>query len=553
MTSEEALRQVAGALAQEGFARRPACNMPAFEGSMTVLGRTLRLGVTFPRLDFTILPRVRLLDRATELPGHRAHVEDDDAICYSSPGTLVLDMHSPGNHALTVLCLVRRTLEEILSGSAEADLEKEFPQHWRGDLTVHVTLPPEACQGAAILVNVEGLGTSTLLLGRAGNDSGTVDLGPMRSLKGDGAPAYLARTHRLLTLEQGETLPSTLPEFLAWAGRMDAALPGTLTRALEREPGTAGLFVRAPNGCVGALVAPPEAWQPTRQDPNRAARMLRARPEKVTLRRIQGVPAHLGHVLGRNLAGMPTLAGRRVVLVGCGAIGSHLAKLLVQAGAGSGGGRLDLLDNQTLMAGNVGRHWLPPQSIGSSKAVACAVVLQSMFRGCIIKGHVADAMERLDLALGADLVIDATGEEPLSVALNEAVVRAREAGPVLLFVWLRGMGAAAQALFVPAKADGRGCLRCLRPRAGAWPQLDVMHPNLTLEEAPAACGEGAFTPYSVAAPVIAAGLAAKMALDWVAGKESPSFRTLRVDHCATVPVEDMDLPAGLACPACGVA
>lgn len=553
MTPEEALGQIAEALAQEGFAKTLACNLPAFEGSVTVLGRTLRLGITFPRLDFTIIPRVRLLDRATELPGHRAHVEDDDAICYSSPGTLVLDMYSPGNHALTVLVLVRRTLEEILSGSAEADLATEFPQHWRGALTVHVTLPPEAPEGSAILANVGGLGANTLLLGRAGKKSDTVDLGPLAPLKGKGVPAYLARTQQPLSLEQGEMLPSLLPEFLAWAGRMDRALPGTLMRALERAHGTAGLFVHSPSGCVGALVTSPEAWAPTKQDPNRATRMLRARPEKVEFQRLQGVPAHLDHVLGRNLVGIPTLAGRRVVLVGCGTIGSHLAKLLVQVGAGGRGGRLDLIDNQILMAGNVGRHWLPPHCIGSSKALACAVGLASMFRGCVIEGHVADAMERLDLVFGADLVIDATGEEPLSVALNEAVVRARETGPALLSVWLRGMGAAAQALFVPAKADGRGCLRCLRPRAGAWPSRDVMRPDLPLDEAPAACGEAAFTPYSVAAPVIAAGLAAKMALDWASGEESPSFRTLRVDHVATVAVEDMDIPAGPACPACGPA
>lgn len=553
MTPEEAIEQIAEALAQEGFARTPACELPTFEGSVTVLGRTLRLGVTFPRLDFTILPQLRLLDRAAELPGHRAHVEDDDAICYSSPGTLVLDMHSPGNHALTVLGLARRTLAEILSGAAEADLATEFPQHWRGSRLVHVTLPSEAPQGAAILARVGGLGADILLLGRAGKKGDTVDLGPLGTLKGKGQHAYLARTQHPLTLEQGEALPSTLPEFLAWAGKVDPALPGTLMLALEEARGTAGLFVQSPSGCVGAAIKSPEPWSPTRQDPNRATRMLRARPGRVEFHRMQGVPAHLEHVLGRNLAGIPTLGGCRVVLMGCGTIGSHLVKLLMQVGAGSKGGRLDLVDNQILMAGNVGRHWLPPHYVGSSKALACALELESMFRGCIVEGHVADAIERLDLVLGADLVIDATGEEPLSVALNEAVVRARAAGPALLSVWLRGMGAAAQALLVPAKPDGRGCLRCLRPRAGAWTLRDVMRLDLPLDEAPAACGEAAFTPYSVAAPVVAAGLAAKMALDWAAGKESPSFRTLRVDHDATIAVEDMDIRANPACPACGVA
>ncbi len=315
--------------------------------------------------------------------------------------------------------------------------------------------------------------------------------------------------------------------------------------------GTALLLVRAPNGCVGGLARSPDTWKPTRQDPGHVARMLLARPERVSLQRLRGARADADHVLGRNLAGLPTLATRRVALVGCGTIGSHLAKLLVQVGAGSGGGRLDVIDDQLYLASNVGRHWLPAHHVGSSKALACAAEMRSMFPGCAVEGHFADAMEELPLLLSADLVVDATGEEPLSVALNEAVVRARGKGPALLLAWLRGMGAAAQALFVPGSPDGRGCLRCLRPRAGAWPSRDVMREEASQAEAPAACGEAAFLPYGVAAPAIAAGLAARMAMEWAAGEVRPSYRTLRVDLGATLAVEDVDVAADPACPACG--
>ena len=189
---------------------------PAFEGSMTIGVRSLRLEVTFLRLDFTVLPRVRLLDRAAELPGHRAHVESDDAICYSSPGTLVLDMYQPGRHALTVLRLVRRTLLDILSGQAEADLAIEFPQHWREAYTVHVALPPDVPAGHAAVVKLQCLGAlPALVLSRKAPDDDGLDLGAFGAVSDAGSPAFLAVTEK-------PSLP-TSPTF--WDGQGAWTLP----------------------------------------------------------------------------------------------------------------------------------------------------------------------------------------------------------------------------------------------------------------------------------------------------------------------------------------
>jgi molybdopterin/thiamine biosynthesis adenylyltransferase len=551
LTRAEALAQVIEALAQEQFSWKRGSEPPAFEGNVTILGRTLRLGITFPRLDFTILPRVRLLNRAAELPGHRAHVEDDDAVCYSSPGTLVLDMYEPGRHALTVLGLVKRTITQILSGEAEQDLAIEFPQHWRGALPLHVALPPDAPAGSAKFVKLERLGSvDALVLARAGAEDGTLDLGAFGIFSGKGLSAYLATTDAQLRLQPGEAMPANLAEFLAWAERVDPTLPETLKRALVVAGGAAMLLVRGPNGCVGVLPLAPETWAPTRRDPNLMARMLRAHPERVGVIRLRGNPADTPHVMGRNLVGAPTLAGRRIVLVGCGTIGSHLAKFLAQSGAGYGGGRLDLVDAEILLPANLGRHWLPSRRVACSKALACAAEILDTFPSSRIEAHNTNLTSALDLLDGADLIIDSTGEQPLSSLLNDLIVRRRSGGPALLLVWLRGMGAAAQALFVPAVEDGRGCHRCLRPDPETWAAGRVMPESTVLIEAPAACGEAAFLPYGVAGPAIAAGLATRMALEWAAGDVRPSLRTLRVDLTATLPVEDIDLAADPCCPAC---
>ena len=145
--------------------------------------------------------------------------------------------------------------------------------------------------------------------------------------------------------------------------------------------------------------------------------------------------------------------------------------------------------------------------------------------------------------------MDATGEEAVSIALNQRLVDRRPSGPAAVHVWLVGNGAAAQCLFVDHKGEG-ACLKCFRPAGAAtrphWP----LAPGTGLSEAPAACGEAAFIPYGVAAPAIAAGLALKVCLDWARGDAHPAMRTIRVDAAATVPVSDCSPRAAAGCAAC---
>lgn len=150
----------------------------------------------------------------------------------------------------------------------------------------------------------------------------------------------------------------------------------------------------------------------------------------------------------------------------------------------------------------------------------------------------------------ADLVVDATGEEAVSIALNQRLVDRRPSGPAAVHVWLAGNGAAAQCLFVDHKGEG-ACLKCLRPAGAAATRPDwPLAPGAGLREAPAACGEAAFVPYGVAAPAIAAGLALKVCLDRAGGNTHPAMRTIRIDAAATAPVADCDPRAEAGCPAC---
>jgi hypothetical protein len=247
---------------------------------------------------------------------------------------------------------------------------------------------------------------------------------------------------------------------------------------------------------------------------------------------------------------MSALVGKRLVLIGCGTIGSHLAKFLVQTGAGHRDGALMLVDKDTLTPGNIGRHLLGLDHLGQNKAQAIATVLRQEFPTSNIQGRASNALKLLRLFEGVDLVIDASGEEPLSRAINEHFLRCRSrgSGPDVLHVWLAGAGDAAQALLVDSLKYG--CYQCLRAGADGpwryWPLLDEHSPHPVMGP----CGEGMFMPYGVGAPAIAAGLALQVAVDWAAKRVGPRLRTMPINSRTTRRLKDINLTKRDDCPAC---
>jgi molybdopterin/thiamine biosynthesis adenylyltransferase len=247
------------------------------------------------------------------------------------------------------------------------------------------------------------------------------------------------------------------------------------------------------------------------------------------------------------------LVDKRIALIGCGTIGSHLAKMLAQSGAGYGkDSRLTLIDQQKLRAGNIGRHLLGLPNVGRAKAIAVAKMLTAMYPDLDAAGIEDDALRRLSSLDDYDLVIDATGDEGVANALNAHFVKLRrdgKASPPTIFAWLFGNGAAAQALCTTSLADA--CYRCLRPDHGGPWRFSPLKSGYTVEEVPAQCGEGPFFPYGVATPVTAAALALQLALDWAKGNAAPKLRTQRVVAEVTQQVRDQDPSKSPRCPACG--
>ena len=139
----------------------------------------------------------------------------------------------------------------------------------------------------------------------------------------------------------------------------------------------------------------------------------------------------------RNLT-FPDLKGKRITVVGCGAIGSHVAPGLIRLGAGTGKGRLDLVDHDDMKPENLGRHVLGYPALFKHKAEALGDELKRQFPFSKVRVRVRSVQGLSDL-FDADLVIDATGEEAVSEMIN-AMRLDRDTDTPVLHVRIRGNG-----------------------------------------------------------------------------------------------------------------
>jgi molybdopterin/thiamine biosynthesis adenylyltransferase len=347
--------------------------------------------------------------------------------------------------------------------------------------------------------------------------------------------------------------PKNLAELNAWLRQAAPSTVGSLEEALTRSTGhLQWICLSAPNGrffvCaeIGPAYRTPELLKNRR---NHLAQTLQHIQAAVKISGYVGVPVDDGYIFSRNMGGMNSLIGKRILLIGCGTIGSFLAQQLGQSGAGSGEGRLTLVDNDTLKGANLGRHLLGSPYLDRNKADACADFLREQLPHLDVASIPQSILQNRDVLLRQDLIIDATGEEALSIGLNENSVTKRPEFPPVLFVWLEGNGAAAIALMTgdPELA----CFKCLKSELAGTPRFRIMRSDTELRTSSnLACGDAHFIPFPVSRAAAAASLACDMTLDWANGNAGYRRRSLTLDHRQAVHIKDSNPKRIGACPAC---
>ncbi|GJE46139.1 hypothetical protein AEGHOMDF_5339 [Methylobacterium soli] len=553
--SAAARTAVHDALGQRGFTPAASASGTAlFSGVLdpNVLGIPTTIAVD--DLDFVAYPRIQI-EPGFHMPErtlpHLLGV--NRSLCYYGKGSVILDRYDPGGTVLQCLEQAEAVLRDAVAGRSDDDFADEFQAYWGGTFA-YVDLPIGHIGPARLCRTTLDRGNRTPLVATTGRSWFMARTERARRRSDAGEPLAVVTVDQPLTFAATEAWPpETLPDLNRWLERAAPGVVGVVEEVLRTRPGTsAAVLIRAPNGLycfrvkVPLQLRRPEFLEIRRMRlPEVMARQLTPTP----IERSVGVRADAEYLFGRNLGRMRNLSGKKILLAGCGTIGGFLAQQLAQCGAGAGKGTLALTDTDILSTGNLGRHLLGVPYLGRNKAEACAAFLKEQLPPLAIEGHACDVRE-LDLRRESyDLIIDATGEEALSLALNERAVRTRPTTPPHLFVWLVANGAAAQCLLT-GEAE-RACLKCLKPALAGPPRFPVLRDGVEVETmANVSCGDADYVPFPVSRSVAAAALACDLAIDWANGDPGDRFRTILLDVRRALPVPNGNPGPDEACPAC---
>jgi adenylyltransferase/sulfurtransferase len=173
---------------------------------------------------------------------------------------------------------------------------------------------------------------------------------------------------------------------------------------------------------------------------------------------------------GIGKEGQARLLQSRVLIVGCGALGTAQAEALTRAGVG----KLRLVDRDFVESSNLQRQTMFTEADASErlpKAVACANHLGEINSQISIEPEVVDVnhsnIERL--IRDCDLVLDGTDNFSTRYLVNDACVKHK-------VTWIYGAAVGSYGVTMTIRPYQSACLRCVfpeAPAAGSAPTCDT--------------------------------------------------------------------------------
>lgn len=552
-------------LRNRGFRRiaSPKPEIRIFDGPLRVSADVVPVRLEIEDWDFLSYPRISIRNPPAFLPSPMGHIDAIGGLCYLTEGSVVLDRYAPAGALAFCLEKAEQLLERLVTspGGVGNDIRDEFLAYWGGGakgllaLIGHIGAKATVAQCSIVELPPERLGGVRLTV----ISSGQAEVENLaRSVSGNVSrrqycPCWIFRSD-VPPVEPEGRLPTTISEAFKYLKRWDT----NLSKAIQRMLGSDSEYLKF--GSVLIAIHSPAGWlgfsfelnrvlaKGFRKSPTNYRQYLHTKGASTAISRMTLLEFGTDFIHARNL-NSPTLAGKHVIVVGSGSLGGYLAQSLARLGAGALGGVMRLIDPETLAPENVGRHWLGMSALFLPKAKAVASELQRQFPESKFEAELADVRDSREL-FAADLIVDATGIEALSEALNDSHCRRRKlpkAPPPTLHVWVLGNGDAVQGLWVDSHKFG--CYRCLRlPRGDHYRQERFPVLNRVPEVRLVGCSE--FRPYAVAAPMSAAALATDFIVDWLKGDPSPRFRTRPREGADVRKQKSQDFEPTRECPAC---
>jgi molybdopterin/thiamine biosynthesis adenylyltransferase len=519
MTTGQAEEWLAQGLA-DGLLQQPFAVVPMADGhlrisaTITVMGKSVGISIEIPT-DFPIsLPPIRL--QVTDGLGYLPHVAASGSVCYADSEGLLLNRQRPD---LVLTWAVEHTQAVLATGLGPgrvAEFMRELEVYWAqlSKTEIYNLLDPSAAVSTATVYSARNL----LLL--AASEAQIPrwfrpETGPMSVICSATYLPLLAGTafvpprsdEPFWTIEQlrtlvEPTLAAMLPKRRRQLFKKDGCWKGTLALAIPTADGHHSL--------IGIDYTSAKGFHPF----DSRGRDFELQP--VSLHRIER-----SYIVPRG-GGKADLATKKVLLIGCGAIGGHLAYELVRTGVQW----LTLVDHDTLSIHNMHRHALGKSGLGKFKTEGLRDDIQEKYLYAEVTSVTKKFQEARavgDIKLEAfDLIIAATGEATLELYLNEQLYLVPKAPPII-YSWLEPYGLGGHALLTwPTQP---GCLQCLYtsddPDAPLANRALFAASGQEFSVALSGCGS-LHTPYASQDASQTAILAARLAINALTGREKNS-------------------------------
>lgn len=552
-------REVAAALQRlRALGFKPAVartSLRAFDGVLKCKRGDVAIRIEISDWDFTRYPTIRIRDRPSFFPSLMPHISANGVLCYFAEGSVVLDRYRPDDAVFQCLEQARLVIDQAI----------DDPQHradeFRGEFWINwaIAQKPEAPAALIGTIDPDGkvlrcrpVGPNSRLYVSSHADDASQFCGALGwNVDPTEFPCWAFRSDLIPAVPEAG-LPATVHDAFAWLKLWDPGVYRQTQDVLAQRE-----YLKW-SRCVFAF-ATPSGWigfsfgldsmraRGYAKKPREYRNYLHNKGGSTPIQRLVFEDVSALHVYGRSLAELDqeTLAGKKIAIIGCGAIGGYLGPALVRLGAGIEGGMLLLQDIDALEADNLGRHRLGYESLFANKAVALKASLGREAPFAKINATTKSGLA--SFPNGFDLIINATGDQAVAEGLNAHHAQSKMDTP-LLHLWVFGNGDCVQGLWVDSPKHA--CYRCLRHNDEA--QYRAHRFPLT-DEPPvrAFVGCHAFTPYAIAAPMSAAALGCDFVSDWMRGDVSPRFRTRYSENAHLHKIKSQNVPPLKGCPACG--
>jgi molybdopterin-synthase adenylyltransferase len=487
------------------------------EGEISIAGHEVTLWLVLDSSFPLTLPRFYL--RPWDTLGVIPHVNEYGMVCFADPEGLVLDRRRPVQIVQEAFERVVQVLTDGVTGRNRTDFTGEFEAYWcqlSGIISGTSVLDP-GDEVARVTIAIDEAKKQIMVAGSESDISAFYN-------GADVVEKYRLQKALYLPLEAG--LPITPPRHDApfWSAKqVRCALMASvsknnkvrLKKLLKRRTHRREyVIVKLPRPSGGATLFGIQFDVVGPHHPLHKDGMTRC------LVPIQLQRLDRGYLVQRG-GGVAELCTKRVLLIGCGAVGGHLAFELARAGVLN----LTLVDHDTLMPENGFRHVLGRRYWHRRKVEAIKEEIESALpyvQITAISKSIEKALAEGSIKLAHyDLLMLAIGNPTVELEIN-AQVHALRSGPAVVFTWLEPLGIGGHALLT-RNVPGAGCFECLYTSPLGEEQFlenraAFAAPGQSFGRALSGCGS-LYTPYGAMDAARTAAIASRLAVDALTGKE----------------------------------